>query len=158
MDSNSVLLLADCKIKLLEDYNRITQQIAFDETEPELISALLDDRQAILDELMRVNLDIGDAVKICDNPEAAGSILITFDGLDSDPPAGMEELYAKGERIKGLTMTIKRVDRKIGEKLDNLKTELTMLMSEAGKKKKVIDYFSQTTVDISKGGKLDGAS
>lgn len=158
MDSNSVLLLADSKIKVLEEYNRITQQIAFEETEPELINVLLEDRQALLDELVRINLDIADAVKLCDNPQAAEELIISFKGLDGEPPEGMEELYAKGDRIKGLTATIKRVDRKIGEKLEALKAELTALMSETGKKKKVIDYFSQTTVDISKGGKLNGAS
>lgn len=158
MDKDTILLLADEKLRLFEDYNRLTRQLLFEEAEPEIISIVLDERQGILDKIVSVNMDIADTLKFCQEPEYVSSLIVSYEGAEGEPREGFEELYDDGSRMKGLYEVTTRLDRKLGEKLNDMKSELKTLMTSTGKTKKVIDYFSGTTVDISKGSRFSSST
>lgn len=158
MDKDTVLLLADEKLRLYEDYNRLTRQLLFEEAEPEIINLILDERQTVLDRIVSVNMDIADMLKFCSEPEYVSSLIVSYEGTQGEPREGFEELHADGSRMKGLYEVTSRLDRKLGEKLGGMSAELKTLMTSTGKTKKVIDYFSGTTVDISKGSRFSSST
>ncbi len=143
----------DDKIRQLERYNEVTVEIISKDIDE--VGELIDERQKIISDMDGISLDIKKFV----NEQSIErrdrlNALLRFEDI-GELNGDMLELQDKIRRVKALREEIIENDKKAFGRIKKEHDELKEKLESAAKSKQVVDYFSQSAVDVTKGSKLN---
>lgn len=143
----------DDKIKQLERYNEITTQIISEDIDS--VGELLDERQQIIAAMDGISLDIKQFVND-QSIERRDKInaLLNFEDI-GELNGELQLLQEKIKRVQALRSEIKSNDTIAFNRIKKERDDLKAKLESAAKSKQVVDYFSQTSVDVTKGARLN---
>lgn len=143
----------DDKIKQLERYNEVTTQIISEDIDS--VGELLDERQQIIAAMDGISLDIKQFVND-QSIERRDMInaLLNFEDI-GELNGELQLLQEKIKRVQALRSEIKSNDTIAFNRIKKERDDLKAKLENAAKSKQVVDYFSQTSVDVTKGARLN---
>lgn len=143
----------DDKIKQLERYNEVTTQIISEDIDS--VGELLDERQQIIAAMDGISLDIKQFVND-QSIERRDKInaLLNFEDI-GELNGELQLLQKKIKRVQALRSEIKSNDTIAFNRIKKERDDLKAKLENAAKSKQVVDYFSQTSVDVTKGARLN---
>lgn len=143
----------DDKIKQLERYNEVTTQIISEDIDS--VGELLDERQQIIAAMDGISLDIKQFVND-QSIERRDKInaLLNFEDI-GELNGELQLLQEKIKRVQALRSEIKSNDTIAYNRIKKERDDLKAKLENAAKSKQVVDYFSQTSVDVTKGARLN---
>lgn len=143
----------DDKIKQLERYNEVTTQIISEDIDS--VGELLDERQQIIAAMDGISLDIKQFVND-QSIERRDKInaLLNFEDI-GELNGELQLLQEKIKRVQALRSKIKSNDTIAFNRIKKERDDLKAKLENAAKSKQVVDYFSQTSVDVTKGARLN---
>ena len=143
----------DDKIKQLERYNEVTTQIISEDIDS--VGELLDERQQIIAAMDGISLDIKQFVND-QSIERRDKInaLLNFEDI-GELNGEHQLLQEKIKRVQALRSEIKSNDTIAFNRIKKERDDLKAKLENAAKSKQVVDYFSQTSVDVTKGARLN---
>lgn len=143
----------DDKIKQLERYNEVTTQIISKDIDS--VGELLDERQQIIAAMDGISLDIKQFVND-QSIERRDKInaLLNFEDI-GELNGELQLLQEKIKRVQALRSEIKSNDTIAFNRIKKERDDLKAKLENAAKSKQVVDYFSQTSVDVTKGARLN---
>ncbi len=143
----------DDKIKQLERYNEVTTQIISEDIDS--VGELLDERQQIIAAMDGISLDIKQFVND-QSIERRDKInaLLNFEDI-GELNGELQLLQEKIKRVQTLRSEIKSNDTIAFNRIKKERDDLKAKLENAAKSKQVVDYFSQTSVDVTKGARLN---
>ncbi len=143
----------DDKIKQLERYNEVTTQIISEDIDS--VGELLDERQQIIAAMDGISLDIKQFVND-QSIERRDKInaLLNFEDI-GELNGELQLLQEKIKRVQALRSEIKSNDTIAFNRIKKERDDLKAKLENAAKSKQVVDYFSQTSVDVTKGARLN---
>ena len=143
----------DDKIKQLERYNEVTTQIISEDIDS--VGELLDERQQIIAAMDGISLDIKQFVND-QSIERRDKINALLNFEDIGELNGELQLWQeKIKRVQALRSEIKSNDTIAFNRIKKERDDLKAKLENAAKSKQVVDYFSQTSVDVTKGARLN---
>ena len=151
--SKPIIDLMDDKIKQLERYNEVTTQIISKDIDS--VGELLDERQQIIAAMDGISLDIKQFVND-QSIERRDKInaLLNFEDI-GELNGELQLLQEKIKRVQALRSEIKSNDTIAFNRIKKERDDLKAKLENAAKSKQVVDYFSQTSVDVTKGARLN---
>ena len=151
--SKPIIDLMDDKIKQLERYNEVTTQIISEDIDS--VGELLDERQQIIAAMDGISLDIKQFVND-QSIERRDKInaLLNFEDI-GELNGELQLLQEKIKRVQTLRSEIKSNDTIAFNRIKKERDDLKAKLENAAKSKQVVDYFSQTSVDVTKGARLN---
>ena len=151
--SKPIIDLMDDKIKQLERYNEVTTQIISEDIDS--VGELLDERQQIIAAMDGISLDIKQFVND-QSIERRDKInaLLNFEDI-GELNGELQLLQEKIKRVQALRSEIKSNDTIAYNRIKKERDDLKAKLENAAKSKQVVDYFSQTSVDVTKGARLN---
>ncbi len=151
--SKPIIDLMDDKIKQLERYNEVTTQIISEDIDS--VGELLDERQQIIAAMDGISLDIKQFVND-QSIERRDKInaLLNFEDI-GELNGELQLLQEKIKRVQALRSEIKSNDTIAFNRIKKERDDLKAKLENAAKSKQVVDYFSQTSVDVTKGARLN---
>lgn len=143
----------DDKIKQLERYNEVTTQIISEDIDS--VGELLDERQQIIAAMDGISLDIKQFVND-QSIERRDKInaLLNFEDI-GELNGELQLLQEKIKRVQALRSEIRSNDTIAFNRIKKERDDLKAKLENAAKSKQVVDYFSQTSVDVTKGARLN---
>ncbi len=145
--------LVDKKIRQLQRYNQITSQMIYEDIDG--VGDLIDKRQKLITALDGVSVEIKKYVsdQAIEQQDTIKRLMKFEDikGLSEE----MLELQNKINETKRLTDEINKNDKKAYGRIKAMRDDLLDEMSNSQKNKKIIDYFSSTSVNVNKGNRLN---
>lgn len=143
----------DDKIKQLERYNEVTTQIISEDIDS--VGELLDERQQIIAAMDGISLDIKQFVND-QSIERRDKInaLLNFEDI-GELNGELQLLQEKIKRVQALRSEIMSNDTIAFNRIKKERDDLKAKLENAAKSKQVVDYFSQTSVDVTKGARLN---
>ncbi len=150
---SKILDLVDSKIQQMERYSEITNRMLYEDIDG--VGELIEERQRIITAMDGISLDIKQYISE-QSMERRDTLdrLMNFEdieGLNGE----LVELQIKIRHIRALRDRIAESDRTAYSRLGEMRSELRERLEKSAKDKKVIDYFSQTSIDVNKGKKLN---
>ena len=151
--SKPIIDLMDDKIKQLERYNEVTTQIISEDIDS--VGELLDERQQIIAAMDGISLDIKQFVND-QSIERRDKInaLLNFEDI-GELNGELQLLQEKIKRVQALRSEIRSNDTIAFNRIKKERDDLKAKLENAAKSKQVVDYFSQTSVDVTKGARLN---
>jgi|ADurb_Total_1113_FD_contig_71_383975_length_1258_multi_2_in_0_out_0_3 hypothetical protein len=148
-----LISLINKKIEQLERYNEITSRMIYEDIEG--VGELIEQRQDIITSLDGVSVEIKKFVseQSIEHQNTLNKILKFEDitGLTGD----LQELQKKIKESKKLVDVINKNDKLAYDRLKKMQDDILVKMENAQKGKKVVNYLSQTAIDLSKGSRLN---
>ena len=148
-----LISLINKKIEQLERYNEITSRMIYEDIEG--VGELIEQRQDIITSLDGVSVEIKKFVseQSIEHQNTLNKILKFEDitGLTGD----LQELQKKIKESKKLVDVINKNDKLAYDRLKKMQDDILVKMETAQKGKKVVNYLSQTAIDLSKGSRLN---
>lgn len=148
-----IIDLIDDKIRQLERYNEITEQMMTEDIDS--FGNLLEERQTIITAMDGISVDIKHYVseQSIERQDKLNAML-RFEDI-GELTEDLLELQDKIMRVKQLREEIKQNDAKAYGRLKKEHDNLREKLEQAGKSKKISGCFSQTAVDVTKGSRLN---
>jgi hypothetical protein len=148
-----LISLINKKIEQLERYNEITSRMIYEDIEG--VGELIEQRQDIITSLDGVSVEIKKFVseQSIEHQNTLNKILKFEDitGLTGD----LQELQKKIKESKKLVDVINKNDKLAYDRLKKMQDDILVKMENSQKGKKVVNYLSQTAIDLSKGSRLN---
>lgn len=150
-----LLGLVDKKIEQLRHYNDITSRIIYEDIDG--VGDLIRQRQDIVTAVDGISMEMRSLIN-AQSIERKDTInaLLSFKEIEG-LSGSMLELSKKIDELKELTDSIKKNDRLAIQRLEQMRDETYEEMTKTAKRKKVVNYFGATAVDVNKGSKLNSA-
>lgn len=148
-----IIDLMDDKISQLERYNEVTTQIISEDIDS--VGDLIEERQRIITAMDGISVDIKEFIN-SQSIERKDTLnkLMRFEEI-GQLNGEMLELQDKIRRVKALREEIMKNDRQAVNRLVRERDELKEKLEGAAKSKQVVNYFSQSAVDITKGSRFN---
>ncbi len=150
---NTILDLVDRKVQQMERYSEITNRMLYEDIDG--VGELIDERQKLITAMDGISLDIKKYIseQSIENQETLNKLMQFEDieGLNEE----LVELQSRIRHIRELNDKIVRDDKSAYDRLGKMRDELRERLERSAKGKKVIDYFSQTSINVNKGSKLN---
>lgn len=148
-----IIDLMDDKISQLERYNEVTAQIISEDIDS--IGDLIEERQRIITAMDGISVDIKEFIN-SQSIERKDTLnkLMHFEEI-GQLNGEMLELQDKIRRVKALREEIMKNDRQAYSRLERERDELKEKLEGAAKSKQVVNYFSQSAVDVTKGSRFN---
>ncbi|MBQ8780920.1 MAG: hypothetical protein IJZ72_04550 [Oscillospiraceae bacterium] len=148
-----IIDLMDDKISQLERYNEVTAQIISEDIDS--VGDLIAERQRIITAMDGISMDIKEFISN-QSIERRDTLdrLMHFEEI-GELNGEMLEVQDKIRRIKALREEIMRNDDRAMGRLRKERDELKAKLEGTAKSKQVVNYFSQSTVDVTKGSRFN---
>ena len=148
-----IIDLMDDKISQLERYNEITAQIISEDLDS--VGDLIAERQRIITAMDGISMDIKEFVN-SQSIERKDTLdrMLHFEEI-GELNGEMLELQDKIRRVKSLREEIMKNDSRAMNRLRKERDELKEQFEGAAKSKQVVNYFSQSAIDVTKGSKFN---
>jgi len=148
-----LISLVNKKIEQLERYSEITSRMIYEDIEG--VGDLIEQRQDIITSLDGVSVEIKKFVseQSIEHQTTLNKILKFEDinGLTGD----LQELQKKIRESKKMIDVINKNDKLAYDRLKQMRDNIVVQMENSQKSKKVVNYLSPTSSDLSKGSKLN---
>lgn len=148
-----LISLVNKKIEQLERYSEITSRMIYEDIEG--VGDLIEQRQDIITSLDGVSVEIKKFVseQSMEHQNTLNKILKFEDinGLAGD----LQELQKKIRESKKMIDVINKNDKLAYDRLKQMRDNIVVQMENSQKSKKVVNYLSPTSSDLSKGSKLN---
>lgn len=148
-----LISLVNKKIEQLERYSEITSRMIYEDIEG--VGDLIEQRQDIITSLDGVSVEIKKFVseQSMEHQTTLNKILKFEDinGLTGD----LQELQKKIKESKKMIDVINKNDKLAYDRLKQMRENIVVQMENSQKSKKVVNYLSPTSSDLSKGSKLN---
>ena len=153
MNNKPLLNLVDRKIREMERYSEITNRMLYEDIDG--VGELIEERQSIITAMDGISLDIKQFIseQSMEHQDKLNRLMKFEDigGLNGE----LLELQEKISRINELKAKIIESDRAAYNRLSDMRDEVREKLEQSAKGKKVINYFSKTTVNVNKGKRLN---
>ena len=148
-----IIYLMDDKISQLERYNEVTAQIISEDLDS--VGDLIAERQRIITAMDGISMDIKEFVN-SQSIERKDTLdrMLHFEEI-GELNGEMLELQDKIRRVKALREEIMKNDSRAMNRLKKERDELKEQFEGAAKSKQVVNYFSQSAIDVTKGSKFN---
>ncbi|MBQ8826373.1 MAG: hypothetical protein IJ007_04720 [Oscillospiraceae bacterium] len=148
-----IIDLMDDKISQLERYNEVTAQIISEDLDS--VGDLIAERQRIITAMDGISMDIKEFVN-SQSIERKDTLdrMLHFEEI-GELNGEMLELQDKIRRVKALREEIMKNDSRAMNRLKKERDELKEQFEGAAKSKQVVNYFSQSAIDVTKGSKFN---
>lgn len=146
MNNKKLIELVDKKIEQLEHFNEITSQMLYEDVDG--VGQLIEERQKIITNVDGISLDIKQFISE-QSIERQGQInaVLKFEDI-GELNSGLLELQEKIKEQNRLKETIAENDKLAKDRFKAMQDEILVEMGLLSKTKKVVNYFSQTTIDV----------
>ncbi|MCH5192570.1 MAG: hypothetical protein J1F11_01310 [Oscillospiraceae bacterium] len=153
MNSRPLLKLIDRKIQEMERYSEITNQMLYEDIDG--VGELIDERQKIITSMDGISLDIKQFIndQSMEHQEKINKVM-KFEDI-GDLNGELLELQEKIGRIQELRNQIIEKDKAAFNHLAEMRDEMWEKLEHSAKSKQVVNYFSQTSINVNKGQKLN---
>lgn len=151
--NKKLIELIDNKISQLQRFNDITNQMLYEDIDG--VGQLIDERQKIVTIVDGISVDIKKFIseQSIDRQDKLTALLKFEDiGELNDDLLMLQEKILEQQLLKN---QIKENDKLVQDRIISIQKDLLAEMEVAAKPQKVVNYFSQTTIDINKGSKLN---
>ena len=153
MNNKPLLNLVDRKIREMERYSEITNRMLYEDIDG--VGELIEERQSIITAMDGISLDIKQFIseQSMEHQDKLNRLMKFEDigGLNGE----LLELQEKISRINELKAKIIESDKAAYNRLSDMRDEVREKLEQSAKGKKVINYFSKTTVNVNKGKRLN---
>ncbi|MBR4097036.1 MAG: hypothetical protein IKK42_07025 [Oscillospiraceae bacterium] len=153
MNNKPLLNLVDKKIREMERYSEITNRMLYEDIDG--VGELLEERQSIITLMDGISVDIKKFIseQTIEQQDALNK-LMKFEDI-GELNGELLELQEKIAQINQLREQIIEKDSAAINRLGEMRDELREKLEQSAKGKKVIDYFSQTNINVNKGKRLN---
>lgn len=153
MNDKPLLNLVDRKIREMERYSEITNRMLYEDIDG--VGELIEERQSIITSMDGISLDIKQFIseQSMEHREKLDKLMKfeDIDGLNGE----LLELQEKIGRIRELKEQIIEGDAAAYNRLSEMRDELRDKLEQSAKGKKVVNYFSKTSINVNKGKRLN---
>ncbi len=153
MNDKPLLNLVDRKIREMERYSEITNRMLYEDIDG--VGELIEERQSIITSMDGISLDIKQFIseQSMEHREKLDKLMKfeDIDGLNGE----LLELQEKIGRIRELKEQIIEGDVAAYNRLSEMRDELRDKLEQSAKGKKVVNYFSKTSINVNKGKRLN---
>lgn len=153
MNNKPLLNLVDRKIHEMERYSEITNRMLYEDIDG--VGELIEERQSIITAMDGISLDIKQFIseQSIEHQDKLNRLLKFEDigGLNGE----LLELQEKISRINELKAKIIEDDKAAYSRMSDMRDEIREQLEQSAKGKKVINYFSKTTINVNKGKRLN---
>ncbi|MBP1560115.1 MAG: hypothetical protein J6C96_02580 [Oscillospiraceae bacterium] len=153
MNNKPLLNLVDRKIQEMERYSEITNRMLYEDIDG--VGDLLEERQSIITVMDGISLDIKQFIseQAMEHQDKLNKVMKfeDIDGLNGE----LLELQEKIKRIGELKAQILEKDAAAYSRLGEMRDELRDKLEQSHKGKQVANYFSQTSINVNKGKRLN---
>lgn len=153
MNDRPLLNLVDRKIREMERYSEITNRMLYEDIDG--VGELIEERQSIITSMDGISLDIKQFIseQSMEHREKLDKLMKfeDIDGLNGE----LLELQGKIGRIRELKEQIIEGDAAAYNRLSEMRDELRDKLEQSAKGKKVVNYFSKTSINVNKGKRLN---
>lgn len=151
--TKKLINLIDKKIEQLERFNEITSQILYEDIDG--VGQLIEERQKIVTIVDGISLDIKQFIseQAIERQDQINAVLKFQDiGILNGELLELQEKIKEQNKLK---LAIQQTDNLAVSRLKAMQDELLVEMGVMSKTKKVVNYFSSATIDLSKGSKFN---
>ncbi len=153
MTNKPLLNLVDRKIREMERYSEITNQMLYEDIDG--VGEIIAERQRIITAMDGISLDIKQFIseQSIEHQEKLNKLMKFEDigGLNGD----LLELQEKIRKMNELREQIVERDSAAISRLGEMRDEMREKLEQSAKGKKVINYFSKTSINVNKGKRLN---
>ena len=153
MNNKPLLNLVDRKIREMERYSEITNRMLYEDIDG--VGELIEERQSIITAMDGISLDIKQFIseQSIEHQDKLNRLMKFEDigGLNGE----LLELQEKIGRINELKAKIIESDKAAYNRMSDMRDDVREKLEQSAKGKKVINYFSKTTVNVNKGKRLN---
>lgn len=153
MNNKPLLNLVDRKIREMERYSEITNRMLYEDIDG--VGELIEERQSLITVMDGISLDIKQFIseQSIEHQDRLNKLMKFEDigGLNGE----LLELQEKIEHIRKLKEEILETDAAAFSRLGEMRDEMKNKLEQSAKGKKVINYFSKTSINVNKGKRLN---
>lgn len=153
MNSKPLLGLVDRKIQEMERYSEITNRMIYEDIDG--VGELIEERQRIITAMDGISLDIKQFIsdQSMEHQDKLNRVMRfeDIDGLNGE----LLELQEKIKRIRELQEKIIESDAAAYNHMQEMRDEMREKLETSAKGKQVVNYFSQTSINVNKGKRLN---
>lgn len=153
MNNKPLLNLVDRKIREMERYSEITNRMLYEDVDG--VGELIEERQSIITSMDGISVDIKKFIseQSIEQQDTLNK-LMKFEDI-GELNGELLELQEKIAKINQLREQIIERDSAAINRLGEMRDEMREKLEQSAKGKKVIDYFSQTNINVNKGKRLN---
>ena len=153
MGNRPLLNLVDRKIREMERYSEITNRMLYEDIDG--VGELIAERQSIITLMDGISVDIKKYIseQTIEQQDTLNKLL-KFEDI-GELNGELLELQEKIAQINQLREQIIEKDSAAINRLGEMRDEMREKLEQSAKGKKVIDYFSQTNINVNKGKRLN---
>ncbi len=151
--NKKLIELMDKKISELQRFNEITNDMLYEDIDG--VGQIIEEREKIVANVEGISVEIKQYISEQSmEHQAQIKALFKFEDIGeiNDDLAKLQDKIFEQHQLKEL---IKENDGSVVGRLKAMQSELIAEMGAASKAKKVADYFSQTSIDLSKGSRFN---
>lgn len=153
MNNKPLLGLVDRKIQEMERYSEITNRMLYEDIDG--VGELIEERQRIITAMDGISLDIKQFIndQTIEHQDKLNKVMQFEDigGLNGE----LLELQEKIKRIQELKEKIIESDKAAYNHMKEMHDEMREKLEVSAKGKQVVNYFSQTSINVNKGKRLN---
>ncbi len=153
MSNKPLINLVDRKIREMERYSEITNRMLYEDVDG--VGELIEERQSIITSMDGISVDIKKFIseQSIEQQDTLNK-LMKFEDI-GELNGELLELQEKIAKINQLREQIIERDSAAINRLGEMRDEMREKLEQSAKGKKVIDYFSQTNINVNKGKRLN---
>lgn len=145
--------LMDKKIEQAERYHEISSKMIYEDIDG--VTEMLDRREKLIAKIDGISSEIKSYVS-SQSVERQELLEDMFAFKEVGKLSGeLLEIQERLLKYKELKLKINEADKEIYKHLKQMQNELAAEMNKSNRSKQVIDYFSQTSIDVNKGRKFN---
>ena len=145
--------LLDKRIEQAERYHQISSKMVYEDIDG--VTEMLDRREKLIAKIDGISAEIKSYVN-AQSVERKELLEDMFSFKEVGELSGeLLEIQERLLKYKEIKHKINEADKEIYKHLKQMQNELAAEMNKSNRSKQVIDYFSQTSIDVNKGRKLN---
>ena len=145
--------LLDKRIEQAERYHEISSKMIYEDIDG--VTEMLDRREKLIAKIDGISAEIKSYVN-AQSVERKELLEDMFSFKEVGELSGeLLEIQERLLKYKEIKHKINEADKEIYKHLKQMQNELAAEMNKSNRSKQVIDYFSQTSIDVNKGRKLN---